>query len=202
MHQVIIGTIIISVLHALIPSHWLPVVAIGKKQQWSLAETLQVTFISGLAHALSTIVIGIIIGFIGIELSIHMERFTNLIAPTVLILLGIFFIWQHHRHRHFHLETNRIESKRKVIAALLIAMFLSPCFEIEAYFLLAGSLGWFNILLTALLYLIISVSGMVIWVAAVYRSLLKFNWHELEHNAGIITGITLIATGIITFFIN
>ncbi len=80
-------------------------------------------------------------------------------------------------------------------------MFFSPCMEIEAYFLLAGSKGWYAIITIALLYLAISVSGMVLWVRLAYKGLIKLNWHKLEHNAGIITGITLIITGILTFLV-
>lgn len=202
MYQVLTGTIVISVLHALIPSHWLPIIAIGRKEGWSMNAVMQVTFLSGFAHALSTILIGIFIGYIGIELSIHVEQFTKVIAPGLMIVLGLFFLWRHHIHLHFHLEMDRIQSKAKIIAPLVIAMFLSPCFEIEAYFLMAGALGWLMILTTALLYLIISISGMLIWVSFVYSRLLKTNWHSLEHNAGIITGITLILTGAISFFIS
>ena len=85
--------------------------------------------------------------------------------------------------------------------ALVIAMFLSPCLEIEAYFLLAGTKGWWAVLTIAVLYLVISVTGMVLWVRLAYRGILKLNWHTLEHNAGIITGCTLIVTGILSFFI-
>ena len=86
--------------------------------------------------------------------------------------------------------------------ALIIAMFLSPCLEIEAYFLLAGSKGWHFLLGVATLYSIISIAGMRIWVRIVYKGLLQLNWHKWEHNAGIITGLVLIITGIISFFIN
>ena len=81
-------------------------------------------------------------------------------------------------------------------------MFFSPCMEIEAYFLLAGSFGWYAIMSIAVLYLIISVSGMVIWIRLAYKGIIKLNWHKLEHNAGIITGVTLIITGILTFYIH
>ncbi len=86
--------------------------------------------------------------------------------------------------------------------ALVIAMFLSPCMEIEAYFLLAGTKGIWAVLLIAGLYLLISVSGMVLWVRLAYKGLLKLNWHSLEHNAGIITGWTLVITGILSSFIS
>lgn len=80
-------------------------------------------------------------------------------------------------------------------------MFLSPCIEIEAYFLLAGSHGWYMVAGIAALYAVITVAGMLTWVRVVYRGLLKLNWHAWEHYAGIITGLILVVTGIVTFFI-
>jgi hypothetical protein len=86
--------------------------------------------------------------------------------------------------------------------ALVLAMFLSPCMEIEAYFLLAGTQAKWLIWFIAALYLIITTAGMVLLVRLAYIGILKLNWHSLEHNAGIITGITLVATGILAFFIH
>lgn len=204
MYSILLGSILLSLLHAVIPNHWLPVLAIGRKENWSLGEVTKVTFLSGLAHALSTIIIGVVLGLLSIQLSNSIEYFTKLIAPILLIAMGTFFIYQHHRHKHFHLheEPKPSLSKTKIILALVIAMFLSPCMEIEAYFLLAGTKGIWAVLLIAGLYLTISVSGMVLWVRLAYKGLLKLNWHSLEHNAGIITGWTLIITGILSFFIS
>lgn len=204
MYSIFIGSLLLSLLHAVIPNHWLPVLAIGKKDNWTLQEVTKVTFISGLAHALSTIVIGIILGFLGLQLASKIQYFTHFIAPAVLILLGVFFIYQHHRHKHFHLhQVSKLSlSKTKIIMALVVAMFLSPCLEIEAYFLMAGTKGWWAVATIAALYLTISVTGMVVWVRLVYKGMLKLNWHTLEHKAGIITGWTLIITGIISFFIS
>ena len=119
-------------------------------------------------------------------------------------MLGAFFIYQHHRHKHFHLhQTPRATlPKNKIILALVVAMFLSPCMEIEAYFLLAGTHGIWAVLSIAALYLLLSVSGMVLWVRLAYKGILKLNWHTLEHNSGIMTGWTLVVTGIISFFIS
>ena len=204
MFNIIIGSLLLSLLHALIPNHWLPVLAIGKKDNWSLAEVTKITFVSGLAHALSTIVIGIILGLLGLQLANKIQYFTGFVAPAILITLGGFFIYQHHRHRHFHLHQipKPTLPKNKIIMALIVAMFLSPCMEIEAYFLLAGTKGIWAVLFIATLYLIISVSGMVLWVRLAYKGILKLNWHTLEHNSGIITGWTLVITGILSFFIS
>ena len=203
MFSIITGSIILSLLHATIPNHWLPVIAIGRKEKWSVAEVTRVTFIAAISHGLSTIVIGFILGFIGAEMASNIENFTHYIAPVILIALGILFIYRHHNHKHFHLsdKIKKNKSKRAIIIALVLAMFLSPCMEIEAYFLLAGTQASWLIWFIAALYLVITTGGMVLLVRFAYIGVLKLNWHTLEHNAGIITGVTLVATGILAFFI-
>ena len=86
--------------------------------------------------------------------------------------------------------------------ALVVAMFLSPCMEIEAYFLLAGTKGWGLLITIAVMYSVITLIGMLLWIRIVYKGLLKLNWHKWEHNAGIITGLVLILTGIASFFVH
>ena len=188
----------------MIPNHWLPVLAIGKKEGWSLAETTRVTFVAGMAHVISTVIIGLLLAMIGSELTAHIENFTRVIAPSILILIGLYFVRQHYTHHHFNVQPEQIEKKTKgsIILALVIAMFLSPCMEIEAYFLLAGTRGWYVLAAVATMYTIITIAGMLIWIRIVYKGLLKLNWHRWEHNAGIITGLVLIITGILSFFIN
>lgn len=204
MFSIITGSFILSLLHATIPNHWLPVIAIGRKEKWSVNEVTEITFISAVAHGLSTIIIGFILGFLGAQLADKIEYFTHFIAPVILILLGLFFIYRHHNHKHFHLNdvVKKKKSKKKIILALVLAMFLSPCMEIEAYFLLAGTQAKWLIWFIAAMYLIITTLGMITLVRLAYLGILKLNWHSLEHNAGIITGITLIATGILAFFIH
>jgi len=204
MYSIIIGSLLISVLHAIIPNHWLPVLAIGKKEGWGLGETSRITFLAGMAHVVSTVIIGLLLGMIGGELTEHIKHFTHIVAPSVLILLGLYFVRQHYTHHHFHLQKEQLQKKTKasIILALVIAMFLSPCMEIEAYFLLAGSHGWYVMAGIALMYSVISIAGMLIWVRIVYKGLLKLNWHKWEHNTGIITGLVLIITGIVSFFVS
>lgn len=203
MYSIISGALIISLLHAVIPNHWLPVIAIGKKEQWTIQEVTNVTLVCALSHGVSTILIGLLLAFLGAKLDDSVMHFTNIIAPIILIAIGLIFIYRHHRHKHFHIEADikKKKSRSAIIAALVLAMFFSPCMEIEAYFLLAGTRERWLIWFIAAMYLFITTVGMVLLVRFAYKGLLKLNWHALEHNAGIITGITLLATGILSFFI-
>jgi nickel/cobalt exporter len=73
----------ISLLHAVILNHWLPVLAIGRKEGWSLAQTIRITFIAGMVRIISTVIIGFLLGVIGGELPAHIEDF----APWLVFLL-------------------------------------------------------------------------------------------------------------------
>lgn len=204
LYQLIIGTVTISVLHALIPSHWLPILAFEKKFNWTKEQTLRITVISALAHALSTVLLGIAIGLLSLKVSAIYEEIMEYVMAVVLVVLGIIFIVRHHHHNHFHLHNEgelQTLSSRKIITVLVTSMFLSPCLEIEGYFILAGSAGLKYIFLTSVLYIGISVLGIVIWISFAQKIMKKINAHKIEHNAGLISGIVLIITGIISIFV-
>jgi len=203
MLTLVSGSLLLSLLHAIIPSHWLPILAIGKKENWPLREVLEVTVISALSHVASTLLIGWALAFFGWELSQNYKSIAPLIAPFVLITIGAVFIYRHHKHKHFHVADQQHQnSKFKMIISLSLAMFLSPCLEVEGYFLAAGVESFWWIVLLSAIYFFVTLIGMVLWVTLAYHGLSKFNWHALEHKAGIITGITLITSGIISFFLN
>ena len=205
LSELIIGTLTISILHALIPSHWIPILAFEKKFGWTRQQTLKVTVLSALAHALSTVLLGIAIGLLSFKVSKEYEHISTIISSLILIVLGIVFIVRHHHHNHFHLhnegELQKLSSA-KIITVLATSMFLSPCLEIEGYFILAGTAGVKFIFLVSAIYVLISVVGIVIWLAFAKEILRKINTHKIEHNAGLISGFVLIATGILNYFVH
>ncbi|SJZ85616.1 hypothetical protein [Sediminibacterium ginsengisoli] len=203
MYSIVLGSLLISILHALIPSHWVPIIAIAKRDYWSTAKTTKVTFYAALAHCLSTVLIGLFVGMIGKSMAQRISTFSHYAAPVIFIILGCVFIYRHHRHSHFKLSDipQKVYSKKRIVFILLLAMFFSPCIEIEAYFLMAGTQSVWLVLIIAVVYVVSTVIGMTLLVTQAYNKLLKLNRHKLEHNAGIITGVTLILSGILSFFI-
>lgn len=199
MITLITGSLLLSVLHALIPSHWLPVLTIGRKENWTLAQVSRVTFLSGMAHALSTVIIGIAIALAGRTLALKLDDFVKFVVPGFLILMGAFFLYQNYRHKHFHLHKTEV-STSSIVVSLMLMMFLSPCLEIEAYFLLAASYGWRSVAIVSIIYTVVTVVGMLVWVRIAHFGMSKINSHAIEHNAGIITGVVLILTGVLAFF--
>lgn len=198
MSTLLIGSLLLSVFHALIPSHWLPVLAIGRQEGWTSRHTLWITFLTGMAHVLSTVLVGGILAALGGMLAGQVELFTRWVAPALLCTLGGFYIYQHYRHHHFHLHGQ--SNRWGVVGTLALAMFLSPCLEIEGYFLAAGQYGLGFVAMLALVYAIVTVCGMLIWTRLALSGLQRLDWHAWEHNAGLITGATLVLSGLALFW--
>jgi len=206
MIQLLLGSILLSLIHAVIPNHWLPIVAIGKAEEWTQRETLFVTAISGLAHTLSTVFVGIAIGIIGISLSRSFALITEKIAPSLLVLIGIIYLiigFRRHNHVKHDLTTNGkgVKTKWAIIASLVLTMFLSPCLEIEAYYFQAAVAGWYGILMVSVVYVLITVGGMMLLVFLAGKGVRAIRSHFIDHYEKILSGSVLIILGVIAYFV-
>ena len=209
MWQIFIGSLVLSGIHAAIPNHWIPLIAIGKTEKWTLKETLSATVITGFAHTLSTILIGIIVGLIGITLSRSYNLVIEFVAPFILISIGAIYIISDIRHRgdhhHSQFENSNIRgnanSKIGILVSLSIAMFLTPCVEIEAYYFQAGMIGWKGIFIVSVVYTFTTVLLMMLFVYAGFKGTQGIRLHTLEHHEKLITGIVLAGLGILALFV-
>jgi ABC-type nickel/cobalt efflux system permease component RcnA len=102
------------------PDHYLPFIVISRARKWSLSKTLFISFLCGLGHVLSSVVLG----FLGIALGIAVFRLENIesfrggAAAWLLIGFGFaYFIWglhraiknKPHKHLHFHSDGEKHE---------------------------------------------------------------------------------------------
>jgi nickel/cobalt exporter len=104
----------LGLVHTIIgPDHYLPFIVIGRARNWTLRKTLVVSFLAGLGHILSSV----ILGFVGIALGIAVARLEGVesargaIAAWLLIGFGLaYFLWgmrrawrgKPHAHPHLH----------------------------------------------------------------------------------------------------
>ena len=89
MIDLLAGSILLSIIHAAIRNHWIPVVMIGRVEKWSKKELIGVAVLTSFAHTLSTILLGIVIGLVGYKLSNSYHIITDVVAPLVLVLMGL-----------------------------------------------------------------------------------------------------------------
>ncbi len=73
MLSILAGAFLVSVAHAILPDHWLPLILISRAEKWSQAETLWITALVTIPHLVSTIMLGLLVGLIGFRLSATYE---------------------------------------------------------------------------------------------------------------------------------
>jgi nickel/cobalt exporter len=205
MWTIFIGSLVLSLIHASIPNHWLPLIAIGKAEKWTMKETLNATIITGFSHTLSTVIIGIVVGFVGFALSEYYHFIMRYAAPGILLLVGISYValdlFSGHHHHGFEENKTKLINKNKValLFSLSLAMFLTPCVEIEVYYFQAGTIGWWGIFTVSAVYLFITLLVMIVLVYAGMKGMQNIRSYFLEHHEKLITGIVLIGLGILNF---
>lgn len=215
MEEQIISALLISILHGLIPGHWLPFLALAKQEKWSMSTTLKYTSMAATAHALGTILIGLIVYFITVFgnswINVLQDSFPKWNYQTIpfertggllLILMGIFFLYRHHKHKHFHFPMEAVKKGNKwVLGSILLSLFLSPCMEIEVYFATLAHQGFIVISILMIVYFFSTWISMTAGVYIGYSGLKKWNSHRLEHNIGIVSGVIMMLSGLMLMFL-
>lgn len=212
MWQIFIGSLILSIIHTSIPNHWIPLIALSHSEKWSRGETLSATVIAGFAHTLSTVAVGITVGIIGYKLTERYSFITDILAPAILIIMGIIYLWidlkKSNRHSHatqagsnIKEESLKAKSKSAIIISLSIAMFLTPCTEIEAFYFQAGTIGWTGIFIVSIVYTLTTIGLMSVLVYMGTKEMKKLNFHYLEHHEKQMTGTILVILGLSAYFV-
>lgn len=220
MIQIILGGLMLSILHSLIPNHWISLVVLGKVEKWGRTETLRITAIAGLFYTLSTSIIGIFIGLLGYKLNAVFNIIGSVYGTIVLIILGLIYfnngfrnnrtnnIKRKRRNNHKNLNVNKIEIRKKkpslaLVVSFCSAMLFSPCTEIQAYYSNAGIYGLTGIILLSFIYIFVTIVGLIILVDLGTKGVRMFNekFLYLERHEHVITGLILILLGIESYFI-
>lgn len=127
----------IGLVHTLLgPDHYIPFIALSKSRKWNSIKTAMITFLCGIGHVLSSIVLG----FIGIALGVaifsieEIESLRGEIAAWFLLAFGFaYLIWGLHKairgHPHDHsLSDGDNKSKHSLtVWAIFIIFVLGPC---------------------------------------------------------------------------
>ena len=99
------------------PDHYLPFIVISQAKKWSLRKTMWITFLCGLGHVLSSVVLGLVGIAVGISVTklVHVESFRGNIAAWLFIAFGLVYMIisvrnllkkRKHSHSHHHLGSD------------------------------------------------------------------------------------------------
>lgn len=205
MLSLLTGTLLLAAVHALIPNHWLPLVAVARAEKWKSGEITTVTLMAAAAHVFGTVVLGLILGFIGKELSEEYGKAINAVAAVVLIVFGLIYFTvnlPHHHHSAQQDVSAYKRSKKRWVWIFIGMMFLSPCLEVESLFLSAGAFGMGAVASMSVAYAVVSILGIWLLVSLGIKGVNLLPAEFIEHNEKKISGAVLILVGIVTFFLH
>jgi putative Mn2+ efflux pump MntP len=205
MLSLLTGTFILAAIHALIPNHWLPLVAVAKAEGWKRREITTVTLLAAAAHVFGTVVLGIILGLIGKELEEEYGEAITAVSAILLIIFGLIYFTVNLPHHHHSTQDDVSaykRSKTRWIWIFIGMMFLSPCLEVESLFLSAGPLGMSAVFSLAAVYAVVSIAGIYLLVSLGIKGVNLLPAEFIEHNEKKISGAVLILVGILTFFLH
>jgi nickel/cobalt transporter (NicO) family protein len=212
-------------LHTVLgPDHYLPFIVLSRASSWSTGRTLAITFLCGVAHVGSSIVLGCLGLAAGVSVAQlqGIEGARGAVAAWILIAFGlVYFIWgakqalrgKTHKHHHFHLDgtlhdhNHRHESghlhlhrgkNRSLTPWVLFTIFVfGPC-EVLIPVLLypAAKLDWGAVWLAALFFGAATISTMMAMVWAGVRGLELVAVDRLERYLHAAAGLTVLLCGL------
>jgi nickel/cobalt transporter (NicO) family protein len=107
-----ITAISLGFLHTVLgPDHYLPFIVLSQAKGWSVRKTMIITFLCGLGHVLSSVVLGLVGIGVGISVNklVSVESFRGNIAGWLFIAFGLVYmvisirnLIKKHRHSHGH----------------------------------------------------------------------------------------------------
>jgi putative Mn2+ efflux pump MntP len=187
----VLSLLSISLLHILIPSHWLCFVVVGKTQAWRPRQTMLVAALAGALHVVATVTVGIGLKAFG-EKVLDADRLER-IGAFVLIALGVIYLVLHFLHAGHHHEEDRRITNRLAFVALLLTLTASPCSA--AIPVLVVEAEWAGVWLVGAILLVTTPGTMALLVGLAALGIEKLRFQAVERYEKLIVGLILAGLG-------
>ena len=224
VYALVATAVFLGFFHTLIgPDHYLPFVALGKARKWSGARTLFITFLCGLGHVLSSV----ILGFLGIMLGASVGRLESIegsradIVKWMLLVFGVCYmlygvklalagrIHMHENgvvHSHGHLAPGHTHEtalgKSAGFWVLFIIFVFGPCeVLIPLVMYPASEFNWGAVIAVSLAFSLATLGTMLSIVACLLYGMRHMgNWTaKFERWNHTITGAVIAGCAILMF---
>lgn len=186
----------VAFLHAAIPTHWLPFVAIGRARGWTRRRTLGAVALAGGGHVLATTALGVGLAWFGFELEERFHEVFHGVIAGILVGLGAWLAFRApHGHgcNHCHGHPEKLvpdATDRAALWGLFLMLTLSPCELFLPVYLTAVPYGWTGIAWLSVVLASATLGGMLAltWLTLHGVQRLRLRWLE-RHDQRVIGGL-------------
>jgi nickel/cobalt transporter (NicO) family protein len=220
----------VGFLHTILgPDHYLPFIVLSQAKKWNVRKTMIITFLCGLGHVGSSVLLGFIGIAVGISLNrlVAVESFRGNIAGWLFIAFGLVYmiisirnLYRKHRHSHshFHLggnlhehehdhneqhihvhETDTVSTTPWILFLIFIFGPCEPLIPLVMY--PASKNNIHGVVIVSLLFGVVTISTMMSIVLAFKLGLSRINLKPLEKYNHVIAGSLIFFSGIAIQFL-
>lgn len=225
-----VTAISIGFIHTLLgPDHYLPFIVLSQAKKWSMKKTMVITFLCGIGHVMSSVIVGIIGIAVGISVNrlANIESFRGNIAAWLFIAFGLVYMIisirnlyrkKRHTHSHFHIdegvhnhdhdhrlehlhvhETDVVKTTPWVLFLIFVFGPCEPLIPILMY--PAAENNIHGAVVVSLLFSVVTIATMMAIVFAFRMGLARISLKPLEKYSNVIAGAVIFLSGIaIKFF--
>ncbi len=196
------AALLTAIIHTVMgPDHYLPFIAIAKSRDYSLKKTLFWTFICGLGHIASALLLALLFIYFSHWLSkenfLWLEENRGDIAAYALIGLGAAYILWALRHRFTHQHRlPDLQDKNISVWVLFIIFVLGPCEALLPILTASSVLGISAVISCTLIFSIATIATMMFCVTLGMLGINTLRFKSLENYAHEIAGGTIMACGL------
>jgi sulfite exporter TauE/SafE len=214
---------------ALGPDHYLPFIVLSEAKKWSIRKTLFITFLCGLGHVMSSVVLGLIGIAAGISVNrlVSVESFRGNIAAWLFIAFGLVYMiisvrnlyrkkkhthrhfhsgGEHHAHEHSHSEEHIHIHDKDVVKTTPWILFLifvfGPCEPLIPVLMYPAAQN--NVpgtIMVSVLFSVVTIATMMSIVLAFKLGFSRINLKPVEKYTNLIAGAMIFLSGIAIQFL-
>jgi sulfite exporter TauE/SafE len=220
----------IGFIHTILgPDHYLPFIVLSEAKKWTLRKTMLITFLCGVGHVLSSVVLGLIGIGVGISVNklVKVESFRGSIAAWLFIAFGLVYLVisirnlirkKKHSHEHFHKgaephahehnhlqehihihQTDVVKTTPWILFLIFIFGPCEPLIPILMYPAAQNNIS--GTVFVSSLFSLVTIATMMGVVLAFKLGLSKINLKPVEKYSNIIAGAMILLSGIAIQFL-
>lgn len=211
------------------PDHYLPFILLGHAKQWSTKKTMVITFLCGLGHVLSSVVVGLIGIAIGVGVSklVAVESFRGNIAAWLFIAFGLIYMVisiknliknSKHVHSHNHIDGEKhvhehdhhqghshfhqADAVKTTPWILFLIFVFGPCEPLIPLLMYpAAESNISGAILVSVLFSVVTIATMMSVVLVFKLGLNKINLKPIEKYSHLIAGTMILFSGLAIQFL-
>lgn len=211
------------------PDHYLPFILLSQAKKWTTRKTMIITFLCGLGHVLSSVVLGLVGIAVGISVTklVSVESFRGNIAAWLFIAFGLVYMIisirnlirkKKHTHSHFHIDGEKHDHEHdhnnehthihqedpvKTTPWILFLIFVfGPCEPLIPILMYpAAENNISGAVLVSILFSVVTIGTMMSVVLAFKLGLSKINLKPVEKYSHLIAGAMILFSGLAIQFL-